>query len=432
MEQMLFGQILLNFHLVDQKDLDYCLGVQSQLGGTKPLGEILIEEGKLDEKILKTILTVQKREIDSTTTDLGVDGSELSQRLASGQAIEYLRAAREIGASDLYITSNKIPLVRLHGHLTELPTEPLSPKACHDALFSILGEEHAAYYKEHGKVDLCLSVPALGRYRFNVFKHLGGVGAVIRVLPNEIKPLSKLGLPSHVEKLADLKQGLVLITGAAGSGKTTTLAALVDEINDRHQKHILTLEDPIEQVFTNKRSLVTQREIREHTESYAAGLRAALREDPDVVVVGELRDPETFSAALTAAETGHVVFGTLHTRSAHSTILRVIEQFPMQQRAHVQTMLANTLKAVVCQELVPTIDGQERVLASEVMFVNHAISNYIRENRTWQIPMVMQTNVSAGMRLMDDSLAELVSSKRVTIEEALNRATDKTKFVVPA
>jgi len=225
---------------------------------------------------------------------------------------------------------------------------------------------------------------------------------------------------------------MVLITGHTGSGKTTTLAAIVEEINARHKQHILTLEDPIEYIFDNKTSLVTQREINTHTGSYSAGLRAALREDPDVIVVGELRDPSTFAAALTAAETGHVVFGTLHTRSAHSTILRVIEQFPSAQRAHVTTMLAGTLKAVICQELIPSIDGQSRCLASEVMLVNHAISNLIRENRTWQIPMVMQTQTAAGMRLMDDSLAELVRHKLISMEEAVHRATDQSKFTSPA
>jgi twitching motility protein PilT len=255
---------------------------------------------------------------------------------------------------------------------------------------------------------------------------------VFRILPDEIRPLSTLGLPRVVERLVDLKKGLVLITGHAGSGKTTTLAAIIEEMNNRHRQHILTLEDPIEYVFENKTALITQREIDKHTASYAAGLRAALREDPDVIVVGELRDPRTFQAALTAAETGHLVFGTLHTRSAHSTILRVIEQFPDAQRPHVTTMLAGTLQAVICQELIPSIDGKSRCLAAEVMLVNHAISNLIRENRSWQIPMVMQTQTAVGMRLMDDSLAELVRHKLISMEEAVHRATDRTKFLAPA
>jgi len=252
------------------------------------------------------------------------------------------------------------------------------------------------------------------------------------LLADEVHPLATLGLPSVVQDLTDLKHGLVLITGPTGSGKTTTLAALVDEMNQRRKLHIITLEDPIETVFHSEKSLITQREINTHTESFASGLRNALREDPDVIVVGEMRDPETFQVALTAAETGHLVFGTLHTRSAHGTVTRVIDQFPQGQRAHVRTMLAGALRAVICQELIPNIDRKGRSLATEVMIVNQAISNLIRENRSWQIPMVMQTNAARGMSLMDDSLAKLVRKQAITVEEALSRATDQSKFVVPA
>jgi len=224
---------------------------------------------------------------------------------------------------------------------------------------------------------------------------------------------------------------MVLVTGAAGSGKSTTLCALLDLINRNHRLHVITIEDPIEVVHKSDKSFISQREIPKHSKSFSTALRAALREDPDVIVVGELRDPETVSTAITAAETGHLIFGTLHTQSAPRTVMRVLDQFPAQKRDHIRTLLANVLRGVISQTLVPNLDGKGRSLATEVMVVNSAISNLIREDRAWQIPMVMQTGKKQGMRLMDDSLIELVKLKKVSLEEALTRATDKTKFLNP-
>jgi twitching motility protein PilT len=432
MEQMLFGQILLNFHLITEPDLQRCLNIQRHQGVPQPLGEILVQEGLIDESILASILSVQKRNNDPALAKLGMTSHELAHRLQHARAEDFLAVARDIGASDLYLTSGKVPMVRQHGVLCDLPSPLLGPERCEQLIFALLSEEQKQRYRKEKRLDLCTTIPGIARIRMSLLHHHRGIGAVCRLLADEVRPLSTLGLPSVVQDLTDLKHGLVLITGPTGSGKTTTLAALVDEMNQRRKLHIITLEDPIETVFHSEKSLITQREINTHTPTFATGLRAALREDPDVIVVGELRDPETFQVALTAAETGHLVFGTLHTRSAHGTILRVVEQFPPAQRAHVRTMLAGALRGVICQELIPNIDRKGRSLATEVMIVNQAISNLIRENRSWQIPMVMQTNAARGMTLMDDSLAKLVRKQAITIEEALSRATDQSKFVVPA
>jgi len=251
------------------------------------------------------------------------------------------------------------------------------------------------------------------------------------LIPEKIKTLEELGLPPVLAQLADRPRGLVLVTGPTGSGKSTTLAAMLDRVNESRPAHILTIEDPIEYLHTHKRALVNQRELHSDTQTFSMALRAALREDPDVIVVGELRDPETVQTAITAAETGHLIFGTLHTQSAARTVMRVLDQFPAGKRAHIRTLLASVLRGVVSQTLLPNLDGKGRSLACEVMVANSAISNLIREDRAWQIPMVMQTGKRQGMRLMDDSLIELVKLKKISLEEALARATDKTKFLNP-
>jgi twitching motility protein PilT len=244
-------------------------------------------------------------------------------------------------------------------------------------------------------------------------------------------PFETLGLPGVVRQFLDLSRGLILVTGPAGSGKSTTLAALIDLLNKSQRLHIITIEDPIEVIHQSDRSLISQRQVPDHSRSFASALRAALREDPDVIVVGELRDPETVSTAITAAETGHLIFGTLHTHNAYRTILRILDQFPAQKRAHIRTLLAGVLRGVISQQLVPNIDGRGRSLACEILVANSAISNLIRDDRVWQIPMVMQTGKRFGMRLMDDSLLELVQRRKISLEEALQRATDKTKFINP-
>ncbi|MEM7201899.1 MAG: PilT/PilU family type 4a pilus ATPase [Planctomycetota bacterium] len=431
MEQMLLGEILVNFHLLTQEELDRCLKIQEQMDPRMPLGEIIVQRGLLEQGVIDTVLTAQRKELDTQRCKLTVGERELARMLENASSYEFLEAIKQLGVSDFYLTSGSSPAVRLHGRLVDLPVKPLPFRQCRNLIFSLLTREQMATYFERKSLDTGISIPGVGRFRVNVFRHLGGIGAVFRVLPDSILPFEDLGLPEVVKTFSEFKSGLVLITGTTASGKTTTLASLIDLINRSRRAHVITLEDPVEQVHRSDKALVTQREINSHTLSYPDALRAALREDPDILVVGEMRDPETMAVALTAAETGHLVFGTLHTRTAHNTVVRIIDQFPQQKRQHVRTMIAGVLRAVICQELIPHVDGEGRSLAAEVMVVNPAISNLIREGREWQIPMVMQMNQASGSQTMDDALHRLVRQRKVPIEEALLRAAEKERFMAP-
>jgi twitching motility protein PilT len=430
MEETLFGQILINFNLITKDQLEKALDLQRRSQPPKLLGEILVEQGMLDEKSLKSILSVQKRKLELSKSQIKSPESELSRRLQGAPLVEFLKVSRELGASDLYISSGLRPMVRLHGNLIDLPAEAPGFEESRKMLLSVLTKEQVeAYY--HGKsVDLGLDFP-FGRFRASIFRHLKGIAGIFRTIADRVMPFESLGLPGVVRQFLDLSRGLILVTGPAGSGKSTTLAALIDLLNKNQRLHIITIEDPIEVIHQSDRSLISQRQVPDHSKSFASALRAALREDPDVIVVGELRDPETVSTAITAAETGHLIFGTLHTHNAYRTILRILDQFPAQKRAHIRTLLAGVLRGVISQQLVPNLDGRGRSLACEILVANSAISNLIRDDRVWQIPMVMQTGKRYGMRLMDDSLLELVQRRKISLEEALLRATDKTKFINP-
>jgi twitching motility protein PilT len=430
MEENLFGQILLNFNLVTKDQLEKCIELQRQQTSRKLLGELLIEQGLLDEKSLRSILSVQKRKLELKGQPTASE-AQLQARLQNAPLTEYLKFAREAGASDLYITSTLKPMIRQHGNLLELPVNPVDFDESKKVLLSALGKPQVDEYYARKYVDFTLELEGIGRFRTNIFRHLKGIGGIFRVIADEVIPFEKLGLPGTVRQFVEWSRGLILVTGPAGSGKSTTLAALLDLINRNQKLHIVTIEDPIEVVFQSDKSFVSQRQVPGHSKTFSTALRVALREDPDVIVVGELRDPETVATAITAAETGHLIFGTLHTQNAHRTVLRVLDQFAAQKRDHIRTLLAGVLRAVVSQQLVPNLDGKGRSLACEVMVVNSAVSNLIREDRAWQIPMVMQTHRKQGMRLMDDSLLELVQRKKIALEEALFRATDKTKFMAP-
>jgi twitching motility protein PilT len=431
MEQNLFGQILINFNLITQEQLDKVVELQKKSNPPRLLGELLVEQGFLDDKSLKSILSVQKRKLELTKATTKAPESELQRRLQGAPAIEFLKVAKELGASDLYITSGLKPMIRLHGNLLDLPAEPPGFEESRKLLLALLTKEQVDEYYSRKYVDFSLELEGIGRFRTSIMRHLKGIAGVFRVIAEKVVPYDRLGLPAVVRSFTDYSRGLVLVTGPAGSGKSTTMTALVDIINRHHRLHVITIEDPIEVVHQSERSFISQREIPKHSRSFASALRASLREDPDVIVVGELRDPETVQTAITAAETGHLIFGTLHTQSAARTVMRVLDQFPAQKRDHIMTLMANVLRGVVSQLLVPNLDGKGRSLACEVMVVNSAISNLIREDRAWQIPMVMQTGRRQGMRLMDDSLIELVKAKKISLEEALTRATDKTKFTQP-
>lgn len=430
MEQMLLGEILLNFRLVEKADLDRCIDLQQRLDPQPQLGAILVQQGLIDERVLATVLSVQKDELGAGLFDDGKSKHDVARTLEKASIDDFLATARRLKASDLYLSSNRRPAVRRNGIISDLPSGVLSFERCRDLLFALLTPAQIETYQRERHVDARVRTPR-GRFRLNVFRHFDGIAGAFRVLEDTVLSFESLGLPDALREIADLKNGLVLVTGATGSGKTTTLSAIVDLINKNRKLHVITLEDPIEHVFKSEKSLVSQREIVTSTTSFADALRAALREDPDVVVVGELRDPQTVSVALTAAETGHLVLGTLHTNSACSTVVRVIDQFPAQRRAHVRTMISSVLRAVICQELIPSVDGETMHLAAEVLMVTPAVANLIRENREWQIPNVMQMNRSRGMRLLDDSLTDLVRAKKISVDQALLRATDKTRFTVP-
>ncbi|MFN3485493.1 MAG: PilT/PilU family type 4a pilus ATPase [Planctomycetota bacterium] len=430
MEENLFGQILLNFNLITKDQLEKALDLQRRTHPPKLLGEILVEQGMLDEKSLKSILSVQKRKLELSKSQIKSPESELSRRLQGAPLLEFLKVSRELGASDLYISTGLRPMVRLHGNLIDLPAEAPGFEESRKMLLSVLTKEQVEAYYRDKSVDLGLDFP-FGRFRASIFRHLKGIAGIFRTIADRVMPFESLGLPGVVRQFLDLSRGLILVTGPAGSGKSTTLAALIDLLNKSQRLHIITIEDPIEVIHQSDRCLISQRQVPDHSKSFASALRAALREDPDVIVVGELRDPETVATAITAAETGHLIFGTLHTHNAYRTILRILDQFPAQKRAHIRTLLAGVLRGVISQQLVPNLDGRGRSLACEILVANSAVSNLIRDDRVWQIPMVMQTGKRFGMRLMDDSLLELVQRRKISLEEALLRATDKTKFINP-
>jgi twitching motility protein PilT len=330
----------------------------------------------------------------------------------------------EHGASDLHVTVGSPPAYRVRGQIVRAEGyEPFGPDDTRSLLYRILSSEQQKHFELNRQLDFAYSMPGLARFRVNVYFQREAVGAAFRLIPQEIKTLEELSLPPVLHMLAEKPRGLVLVTGPTGSGKSTTLAAIIDEINRTRSEHILTVEDPIEFVHRHKRCIVNQREIGPDTPSFAAALKAALRQDPDVILVGEMRDLETISTALTAAETGHLVFGTLHTQSAPSTIDRIIDVFPSEQQEQVRIMLAGSLQAVVTQALLPTADGAGRIAALEVLLPDDAVRNLIRQAKVEQVYSIMQTNTSRGMQTMEQALADLALRRVVSLDDALSRSS---------
>jgi twitching motility protein PilT len=338
------------------------------------------------------------------------------------------RMMKEQGASDLHLSSGNPPIFRLHGEMARQQFKALGHDELMAVLFEILDEKQKEHFTEKKDLDFAYSVPDLARFRGNIMMTHRGVAAVFRIIPTKILTADELGLPEGVRRMTNFKKGMVLVTGPTGSGKSTTLAAMIDLINSTRKEHILTLEDPLEFIHENKQSLLNQRQIGEHTESFASALRAALREDPDIILVGEMRDLITIQLAMSAAETGHLVFGTLHTNTAAKTIDRIIDVFPTDQQEQVRSMLSESLKGVVCQQLLKTVDGKGRVPAFEIMLGTPAIANLIREGKTFQIPSIIQTAKRDGMQLMDQHLLDLLKTKRVNPEEAFRCSIDKKQF----
>jgi twitching motility protein PilT len=341
---------------------------------------------------------------------------------------DLMRHARAVDASDLHLAVNAIPHVRVHGAMTALPLAPLSEEDVERMLHPILSDPQRAALAEDRTLDFCYKAGALGRFRTNIFYQRKGLDAVFRLIPPEIPTLDELGLPRSLWELTEYTQGLVLVTGPAGCGKTTTLAAFVDRINQIENSHILTVEDPIEYVHRSRESLINQREVGTHTESFAKALRQALREDPDIIMVGEMRDVETISLAITASETGHLVFGTLHTATAAGTVDRVIDAFPAGQQGQVRQMLADSLRAVISQHLVPRRDGKGRVAAFEILRNTPNIAGLIRDAKTFQIASAIQTGSNAGMQTMDAALLKLVQEGKADPRAAYDRALRKDLF----
>jgi len=341
----------------------------------------------------------------------------------------FLKEMVERGGSDLHLSINSPPQIRLHGSLEPLAHPPLSPTDTRNLCYSLLTEGQKMKFEETLELDFSFGIRGVARFRGNLFLQKGAVGGAFRTIPHEMPALAKLGLPQGVERLCDLPRGLVLVTGPTGSGKSTSLAAMIDKINRERHEHIVSVEDPIEFVHEHRNCLVNQRELFADTQSFPSALKHVLRQDPDIVLIGEMRDLETIEAALVVAETGHLVFSTLHTNCAVQTINRVIDVFPPHQQAQVRAQLSLVLEGVISQQLIPRRDGRGRCVAAELMIPNPAIRNLIREEKVHQIYSQMQVGQNKfGMQTMTQSLVALVQQNLITVEEALGHATEMAEL----
>ena len=346
------------------------------------------------------------------------------------QIDSFFKFMKEQNASDLHLSTGNPPMLRIHGELVRIDMPALESDQLKALVYEIAPEQKIKTFEETGDVDFGYEFPGFARYRANFFNQKSGISAVFRLIPSKVLTADDLGLPPVLKKFSMLKKGLVLVTGPTGSGKSTTLAAMVDYCNLQRKDHIITVEDPIEFVHRSQQCLVNHREVGVHTKSFAAALRGALREDPDIILVGEMRDLETIDLALTAAATGHLVFGTLHTPSAPKTIDRVIDVFPANQQNQIRASLSESLKGVVAQTLLKRIDKPGRVAALEVLVVDTPIGNLIRESKTHQIPGMMQVGKKKGNQQLDEAIMDHLKAARISPEEAYDRAIDKKKFRV--
>ncbi len=341
----------------------------------------------------------------------------------------FFKLMNDEGASDLHIVAGQQPLLRVRGDMERVKFKELENDELRAMLYEICPEEKIKLFEESGDIDFGYEIPGLSRYRCNYFQQKNGVGAVFREIPSDILTCEQLGLPKVIARLAHLPKGLVLVTGPTGSGKSTTLAAIVDEANKTRKDHILTIEDPIEFVHRSQKCVINHREVGTHTKSFSAALRGALREDPDIIMVGEMRDLETISLAMEAAMTGHLVFGTVHTINAMKTVDRVVEIFPANQQAQVRSTLSDALRAVVSQTLFKRIDVKGRVAALEVLIATPAVRNLIREGKTHQLLSTMQTGKKYGMQTLDEAILGFLEKKMINPDDAYSNAVEKSKFL---
>jgi twitching motility protein PilT len=341
----------------------------------------------------------------------------------------FFKLMHDQGASDLHLVSGHQPVLRVQGDLERVKFKELDNDALKAMLYEIAPEHKIKTFEETGDIDFAYEITGLARYRANFFQQRSGIGAVFREIPTAISTCDELGLPKVVKRLATLPRGLVLVTGPTGSGKSTTLAAIIDEVNRTRQEHVITIEDPIEFVHKSNKAVINHREVGLHTQTFSAALRGALREDPDIILVGEMRDLETISLAIEASATGHLVFATLHTTNAPKTVDRIIEVFPASQQGQVRSTLADGLRAVVSQTLFRRSDRKGRVAALEIMIANPAVRNLIREGKTFQIPSMIQTGKKYGMQSLDDAIMGLLEKGMISPDAAYTRSSDKAKFL---
>jgi twitching motility protein PilT len=459
-DEVLFGRIALHYKLVSQDQLTEATSAWSQEGGLRGLGEILVERGVLNVRQLEQLRAVQR---DYLAKQKAQQPGQAAPAAAPAPEVQpsppavpapapapaspaspasipagWRQAARRLDAlltiavgqreSDLHLHCGAPIKLRRNGELLDMEPASLAPELSDSLIREILTPEQQQDLDKHGQIDFAYTIAGVGRFRANAYRQQRGLDAVFRAIPPDPPTLEDLGLPATLARFANFHQGMVLLTGPAGCGKSSTLAAMVNIINRERQDHIITIEDPIEYIHRSQKCVVNQRQVLRHTSSFARALRAALREDPDIIAIGELRDLETISLALTAAETGHLVLATLHTNNAIRTINRILGVFPPSQQEQIRTMVSESLRAVISQRLVVKADGSGRVPALEVLVCNKAVGNLIRDNKTFQIKSVLQTGAAHGMCLLDASLADLVKNKVITREEAARNADDPAKL----
>ncbi len=465
--ESLIGQLARAYKLVTDEQLSQAVAHRQQGGGN--LGAILVKLGFITTVQLQQILEkrteyIQKQSQQAAASAPGVAGAVAAAARARPSAAppsaaapvavepsersirdiqgprdpidagkiawlgEILKSATQAGASDIHIHTGSTIKVRRFQALAEYSNQVISEADAEAALLSILDDRALGLFESTGQVDFAYAIPGTGRFRISIYRQHRGISGVFHFVPAEIRTLTQLGLPQSIGKLTAFHNGLILVTGPVGCGKTSTLAALVDLLNQERADHILTIEDPIEYLHPAKNCIVSQRQVGPHTDSFTRALRAALREDPDVIAIGELRDRETISLAMSAAETGHLVIGTLHTNSAIRTINRVVGTYPPSQQGQIRSMLSESLRAVVSQRLLPSIDGKGVALAVEILLLNKAVGTLIRDNKTFQIYSVMQTGASKGMVLLDTSLQQLVQSGKISKQIAAENAENPKLF----